>query len=127
MLGALKLDGTLCSFGLPDELDLSAFSLAMGRRSLASSGAGGTNITREMLELCGAHSIVADIEIVKPDQIATAFERLAAADVRYRFVLDLRHRRVHDALAERRPAAPYPHQQRGAAAFQDDRARCARV
>ncbi len=91
MLQALKLDGTLCSVGLPDKFELSAFTLAIGRRSLASSGAGGTNITREMLEFCGAHDIVADIELVKPHQIATAFERLAKADVRYRFVLDMRN------------------------------------
>ena len=90
MLNALKLDGTLCSVGLPDKFELSSFTLAMGRRSLASSGAGGTHVTREMLEFCGKHGIVADIELVKPDQIATAFQRLAAADVRYRFVLDLR-------------------------------------
>jgi uncharacterized zinc-type alcohol dehydrogenase-like protein len=90
MLNALKLDGTLCSVGLPDKFDMSAFALAMGRRSLASSGAGGTNVTREMLEFCAAHNIVADIEVVKPDELATAFARLAAADVRYRFVLDLR-------------------------------------
>lgn len=90
MLRALKLNGTLCSVGLPDRFEFSPFSLVTGRRSLASSGAGGTNITREMLEFCSAHGIVADIEIVRPEQIGTAFQRLEAADVRYRFVLDLR-------------------------------------
>lgn len=90
MLTALKLDGTLCSVGLPDKFELSSFTLAMGRRSLASSGAGGTNVTREMLEFCGKHDIVADIELVKPAQLAAAFDRLVKADVRYRFVLDLR-------------------------------------
>lgn len=92
MLKTLKRDGTLCSVGLPDRFEVSPFTLAMGRRSLASSGAGGTNITREMLEFCSVHGIVADIELVRPDQIATAFQRLEAADVRYRFVLDLRSR-----------------------------------
>lgn len=90
MLTALKLDGTLCSVGLPDKFDFSSFTLAMGRRSLASSGAGGTNVTREMLEFCSKHGIVADIEMVRPSEIATAFDRLERADVRYRFVLDLR-------------------------------------
>ncbi|MEI9936580.1 MAG: NAD(P)-dependent alcohol dehydrogenase [Pseudomonadota bacterium] len=90
MLTALKLDGTLCSVGLPDKYEFSSFTLAMGRRSLASSGAGGTTVTREMLEFCGKHNIVADIELVRPVQIATAFERLEKADVRYRFVLDMR-------------------------------------
>jgi uncharacterized zinc-type alcohol dehydrogenase-like protein len=90
MMRTLKRDGTLCSVGLPDTFELSPFTLAMGRRSLASSGAAGTNDTRAMLEFCGANNIVADIELVKPAQIATAFERLAKADVRYRFVLDMR-------------------------------------
>ena len=83
-------DGTLCSVGLPDKFELSSFTLAMGRRSLASSGAGGTHVTREMLEFCGKHNIVADIEMVKPAEIAKAFERLEKADVRNRFVLDMR-------------------------------------
>jgi len=90
VLRALKRDGTLCSVGLPDKFDLSSFTLAMGRRSLASSGAGGTNVTREMLEFCSANNIVADIELVRPADIATAFARLEKADVRYRFVLDMR-------------------------------------
>ena len=88
--GVDRVDGTLCSVGVPDKFELSSFPLAMGRRSLASSGAGGTNVTREMLDFCGKHNIVADIEMVKPAQISAAFERLEKADVRYRFVLDMR-------------------------------------
>jgi len=90
MLRAVKREGTLCTVGLPDRLEFSPMTLAMGRRSLASSGSGGTVETREMLEFCRAHGIAADIEIVRPGQIAQAFERLERGDVRYRFVLDLR-------------------------------------
>ena len=43
-----------------------------------------------ILESCGANNVVADIERVEPAQIATACERLEKADVRYRFVLDMR-------------------------------------
>jgi uncharacterized zinc-type alcohol dehydrogenase-like protein len=89
MLKTLKLDGTLCSLGLPDHFDLTPVMLALGRRSLASSGSGGTAETREMLEFCRKHGIVSDIELVAPSELARAFERLAKGDVRYRFVLDL--------------------------------------
>lgn len=89
-LNALKLDGTLCSLGLPDRMELNPFSLALGRRSVAGSGAGGTVDTHAMLELCGKHGIVADYELITPKDLPGAFERLVAGDVRYRFVLDLR-------------------------------------
>ena len=90
MLNALKFDGTLCSLGIPDRFELTPMLLAMGRRRVASSGTGGTRETREMLEFCAEHGIVADIEVVKPAQINEAFARLERGDVRYRFVLDLR-------------------------------------
>ena len=87
---ALKVDGTLCSLGIPDRFDVTPLLLTMGRRSIASSGVGGTRETREMLDFCAAHGIVADVEVIRPAQIAEAFARLERGDVRYRFVLDLR-------------------------------------
>lgn len=50
---------------------------------------GGMKDTQEMLELCGKHNITCDIELIKPDGINEAMERLAKNDVRYRFVLDI--------------------------------------
>lgn len=90
MLRALKRNATLCSVGMPDRHDFSPVTLTMGRRSLASSGAGGTVETREMLAFCAEHGIVADVEVVTPEQLGMAFDRLARADVRYRFVVDMR-------------------------------------
>lgn len=86
---ALKLDGTLCLLGLRARFDLDPVMLAMGRRSVASSGVGGTKETREMLIFCAEHKITADVEIIRPEQINEAFRRLEANDVKYRFVLDL--------------------------------------
>lgn len=90
IVSALKVDGTLCSLGIPDRFDVTPLLLTMGRRSLASSGVGGTRETREMLDFCAAHGIVADVEVIRPAQIPEAFARLERGDVRYRFVLDLR-------------------------------------
>ncbi|HTF54244.1 MAG TPA: NAD(P)-dependent alcohol dehydrogenase [Pseudonocardia sp.] len=90
IVNTLKLDGTLCSVGIPDRFDVLPIALAQGRRSIASSGSGGTRETAEMLAFCAQHGITADVEVIKPDAINDAFTRLAANDVRYRFVIDMR-------------------------------------
>ena len=43
-----------------------------------------------MLEFCARHGITAEVEIVRPDAIDAAFDRIERNDVRYRFVIDLR-------------------------------------
>lgn len=86
---ALKLDATLCSLGIPDQFNFSPMLLAMGRRSIASSGSGGTRDTREMLAFCAEHNIVADVEVIGMSEINQAFERLEKGDVHYRFVVDM--------------------------------------
>jgi alcohol dehydrogenase (NADP+) len=87
---ALKLDGTLCSLGIPAAgLDFDPGLLAAGRKQISSSGVGGTKETSEMLAFCALHGIVSDIELVGFDQIPDAFERLERGDVRYRFVIDI--------------------------------------
>ncbi len=87
----LKLDGTLVLLGLPEKnLEIEPFNLVMGRRSIAGSLIGGIPETQEMLDFCGKHKIVSDIEIVKPDKINQAYDRLKKSDVKYRFVIDLR-------------------------------------
>ncbi|MCZ2825709.1 MULTISPECIES: NAD(P)-dependent alcohol dehydrogenase [unclassified Modestobacter] len=84
-LGALRLDGTLCVLGLPEQYVVSPMSL-LGR-TLTVSGSGGTVETQEMLDFCGAHGLTADVEALPLDQVDTAWARLARGDVRYRFVL----------------------------------------
>jgi uncharacterized zinc-type alcohol dehydrogenase-like protein len=89
-LGLLRLDGTLCQVGLPDQpLPVAAFSLVQNRRSMSGSMIGGMRETQEMLDYCAEHDIVSDIELIKPDGINAAYERVVKADVKYRFVIDL--------------------------------------
>ncbi len=76
----------------PDHFDVLPISLATGRRSLASSGAGGSRETVEMLEFCKNHHISADVEIIAPSEINTALQRLSNNDVKYRFVIDMQRR-----------------------------------
>jgi uncharacterized zinc-type alcohol dehydrogenase-like protein len=42
-----------------------------------------------MLDFCGVHGIVADIETIAIDQINEAYQRMQKSDVRYRFVIDM--------------------------------------
>ena len=89
-LALLRIDGTLCLVGAPAEpLPVGAFSLIMGRKSLAGSPIGGIAETQEMLDFCGAHGITADIELIAMTDVNTAYERLHRSDVKYRFVIDM--------------------------------------
>lgn len=86
----LKRDGTLILVGVPSEaLPLGAFSIIPRRRRIVGSMIGGIKETQEMLDFCGKHGIVSDIEIISAKDINTAFERTIKSDVRYRFVIDM--------------------------------------
>ena len=88
-LDMLKLDGTLVVIGLPGvPYSLNAGSLLNGRRRIAGSMIGGNPEMQEMLDFCGQHSIVSDVEIISADYVNTAYERTVASDVKYRFVID---------------------------------------
>jgi len=54
----------------------------MKRRRLADSSIGGIPEAQEMLDFCAAHAIVADIEMIRADEINAAYERMLKGDVR---------------------------------------------
>jgi uncharacterized zinc-type alcohol dehydrogenase-like protein len=88
-LRTVAMDGTLCSLGDLAPVTVETMALLIGRKRLSSSGSGGRHRTQEMLDFCGEHGIVADVEVVPSRRIATALTRLEAGDVRYRFVLEM--------------------------------------
>lgn len=89
-LAQLKVDGALTLVGAPEmPLPVAPFSLIGRRRSFAGSLIGGIPETQEMLDFCGKHKIVSDIEIISMQQINEAYERLLKGDVKYRFVIDM--------------------------------------
>jgi uncharacterized zinc-type alcohol dehydrogenase-like protein len=89
VLSTLTVDGTLVYVGLPPEdQKFSPFSVADKRRSIAGSNTGSMAETQEMLDFCGEHGIVSDVEIVTADEVDEAWDRVVASDVRYRFVID---------------------------------------
>ncbi len=87
----LKRDGTMTLVGAPASPHPSpqVFGLIMKRRRLAGSLIGGIAETQEMLDFCGEHGIVSDIEMIRIQEINEAYERMLRSDVKYRFVIDM--------------------------------------
>ncbi|EOL9014254.1 NAD(P)-dependent alcohol dehydrogenase [Cronobacter malonaticus] len=86
----LKRDGTMTLVGAPASPHPSpeVFNLIFKRRAIAGSMIGGIPETQEMLDFCAEHHIVADIELIRADDINEAWERMIKGDVKYRFVID---------------------------------------
>jgi uncharacterized zinc-type alcohol dehydrogenase-like protein len=87
----LAASGTLVLVGYLGGLEplLNTTPMVLGRKSVAGSLIGGTKETQEMLDFCGQHGIVSDVELIRVQGINAAYERLLKGDVKYRFVLDL--------------------------------------
>lgn len=86
----LKRDSTMCMVGAIEPLEpMHGGGLIMGRKRVAGSLIGGIKETQEMLDFCGEHNIVSDVEMIDMDTINTAYERVTNSDVKYRFVIDM--------------------------------------
>ena len=49
----------------------------------------GIAATQEMLDFCGKHNIVSDVEVIAMEDINDAYERMLKSGVKYRFVIDM--------------------------------------
>ncbi|KAK3121272.1 hypothetical protein QOZ80_8BG0649910 [Eleusine coracana subsp. coracana] len=99
-MGLLKPNGKMVMVGVPEKpLEISPFNLIMGNKTLAGSCIGGMRDTQEMLDLAAEHGVMADVEVIGVDYVNTAMERLAKADVRYRFVIDIGNTLNKDSTA----------------------------
>ncbi|MNR11823.1 putative formaldehyde dehydrogenase AdhA [compost metagenome] len=90
-VATLNINGTLVLVGYLGGLEpiLNTVPMILGRKSVAGSVIGGIAETQEMLDFCGEKGIVSEIEIIKMQEINTAYERMLKSDVRYRFVIDM--------------------------------------
>ncbi|MGQ2983913.1 NAD(P)-dependent alcohol dehydrogenase [Flavobacterium sp.] len=90
-VATLAINGTLVVVGYlgPLEHMLNTVPMILGRKTVAGSVIGGIAETQEMLDFCGKHNIVSEIETIKIQDINEAFERMVKSDVRYRFVIDM--------------------------------------
>ncbi|MEU9882152.1 NAD(P)-dependent alcohol dehydrogenase [Streptomyces phaeochromogenes] len=88
-LGMLRLHGTMVNVGVTTEpMPMEVFTLLQNGRSFVGSLFGGIAETQEMLDFAAEHNVTADIELIDVQDINTAYERILASDVRYRFVID---------------------------------------
>ena len=87
----LNVSGTIVLVGYLGGLEpiLHTVPMILGRKSVAGSLIGGIAETQEMLDFCGKHNIVSEIEIINMKDINNAYERMLKSDVRYRFVIDM--------------------------------------
>ena len=82
-------DGVFVELGAPENpLVVPAMSIISMRRAISGSMIGGIPETQEMLDFCAEHGVAPEIELIEPDYINEAYERVVASDVRYRFVID---------------------------------------
>lgn len=89
-IAMLGLEGNITLVGAPETpLQVSAFALLFGRKSLSGSLIGGIAETQEMLDFCGKHNITSDVEIIPIQKVNEAYERLLKSDVKYRFSIDM--------------------------------------
>ncbi|HKL37192.1 MAG TPA: NAD(P)-dependent alcohol dehydrogenase [Salegentibacter sp.] len=90
-IALLKRDATMVLVGAIEPLDpVHGGGLIGGRKRIAGSVIGGIKETQEMLDFCGEHNIVSDIEMIDMQNINEAFERVVKSDVKYRFVIDMK-------------------------------------
>ena len=89
-LNLLSRGGTVTLVGGPPQpLSVLSFALIMGNRNLSGSNIGGIAETQEMLDFCGEHNIIADVEVIPIQKVNEAYERLLKSDVKYRFSIDM--------------------------------------
>jgi uncharacterized zinc-type alcohol dehydrogenase-like protein len=86
----VAVDGKLIMVGAsPTPMTVSAFDLLVRRKSLVGSLIGGIKETQDMLDFCGKHNIVCEVEVIDPKYIDEAYNRTVKGDVKYRFSIDV--------------------------------------
>lgn len=89
-INMLGRDGNITLVGAPETpLQVSAFALLFGRKSLSGSLIGGLKETQEMLDFCAKHNITSDVEVIPIQKINEAYGRMVKSDVKYRFSIDM--------------------------------------
>jgi len=86
----LKLDKTMCMVGAIEPFPIHGGVLINKRRNIAGSLIGGIKETQEMLDFCGEHGIVSEVEVINMHEINEAYLRMQQSDVKYRFVIDMK-------------------------------------
>ena len=90
-LNLLKRDKTMVLVGAIEPLsNVNGGTLIRKRRNLAGSLIGGIRETQEMLDFCGEHQVLPEVEMIDMQEINQAWDRVVKADVKYGFVIDMK-------------------------------------
>jgi uncharacterized zinc-type alcohol dehydrogenase-like protein len=88
-INTLKAKGRLHLVGAALEpLDIQAFSLIGGQRSISGSPVGSPTTIKQMLDFAAQHKIEPMIEVMPLSEVNKALAKLERGDARYRIVLD---------------------------------------
>ena len=86
----MSFEGKMIFVGVPpNKQPLHLGGLIFQRKVIGGSLIGGIKETQEMLDFCGKHNIVCDIELVTAEKIDEMYDRVVKADVQYRAVIDM--------------------------------------
>ena len=89
-LSMLKLDKTLVNVGALFPIEgAHGMMMGFGRQSLAGSMTGGIAETQRVIDFAERHGISAEYELITPDQIGEACEKVVNKQARYRYVIDM--------------------------------------
>jgi uncharacterized zinc-type alcohol dehydrogenase-like protein len=111
-VNVLKPNATLVNVGAMEEpTGVTGINLVYARKSVAGSMIGGIAETQEVIDYCATRGIKADIELIGPEHISKAYDRVVKKDG----ALPLRHRHGQTEMSEgegrarpnsRRPGSP---------------------
>ena len=86
----LDIDGSLVLVGQIGEMEqLQTAPLVFGRRRIAGSLIGGIKETQEVLDFCAEHNIHPECEIIHPENVNDAWDKLQNENPAHRFVMDM--------------------------------------
>ncbi|OOY03295.1 NAD(P)-dependent alcohol dehydrogenase [Thioclava sp. F28-4] len=89
-LNLLKLDKTLVNVGALFPIEgAHGMMMGFGRQSLAGSMTGGIAQTQRVIDFAAHHGIAATYEMITPEQIGEACEKVVNKQARYRYVIDM--------------------------------------
>ena len=90
-LNLLKRDATMVLVGAIEPLThVNSAMLVRLRKNMAGSMIGGISETQEMLDFCGKHQVLPEVEMIDIQNINEAWDRVVKSDVKYRFVIDMK-------------------------------------
>jgi alcohol dehydrogenase (NADP+) len=84
----LKIDGTFVNVGALEPLH-PLNGMTLQRRNFAGSVIGGIAETQQAVDYCAARNLLPEVQVIRPDEITVAFDRVKNKEARYRIVVDL--------------------------------------